>query len=457
MWNGDRMSMEETEQKLFSDVERLLAYAHSGHEYIIDAIYDVFGKRILQHGYADAGYILRAGKYGLNKNVYYTKLPGSKVQKLFVKSCIPSEDMEVMLEYLDTVLGHASALDIEEEKALIFWLFLPYRFVTKTSARRSYLRTLLTGFFKNTKYVDRYNAEFVVADEIVYNAHSCHVEIINSVEEYAQYTFSLKEENSDETLFYRGHSLLDYALVPGIKRKRSWFTNESIMYQELLVRCAQNFTHCQTHLEYLVEMQHYGLPTRLLDITENPLVALYFACCSNREHIGEVIVLTTGQDHVRYAKSDTAALLAALPTLNYREQAQLYRLCMNGLPEAEDAEYQELAGKLASEVKSRNPAFEPRIRKSDITGHVFVTPIRNNQRIMKQDGSFIICGLTGEGGDSDNLDSLRCKDSEGKQLVLVINDKETILKELDTLSINRATLFPEIDDVAEYLKGKYGE
>ena len=57
--------MEETEQKLFSDVERLLAYAHSGHEYIIDAIYDVFGKRILQHGYADVGYILRAGKYGL--------------------------------------------------------------------------------------------------------------------------------------------------------------------------------------------------------------------------------------------------------------------------------------------------------------------------------------------------------------------------------------------------------
>ena len=97
MWNGDRMSMEETEQKLFSDVERLLAYAHSGHEYIIDAIYDVFGKRILQHGYADAGYILMAGKYGLNKNVYYTKLPGSKVQKLFVKSCIPSETWRLCL------------------------------------------------------------------------------------------------------------------------------------------------------------------------------------------------------------------------------------------------------------------------------------------------------------------------------------------------------------------------
>lgn len=80
---------------------------------------------------------------------------------------------------------------------------------------------------------------------------------------------------------------------PGIKRVSRWVENENIMYQEILVRCAQNFTHCQTHLDYLVEMQHYGLPTRLLDITENPLVALYFACCSNRDKIGEVIVLQT--------------------------------------------------------------------------------------------------------------------------------------------------------------------
>ena len=219
--------MDDIEQKLKSDVKRLLEYAHSGHKYIIDAVYDVFGKRLLQHGYADAGYILRSTKYGLNKSAYYSKLSGSRLQELFVKSCIPSEDIERMLEYLETVLGNEAELDIDEERALIFWLFLPYRFASKTLVKRSYLRILLAGFFESMDDNAKYPDKLIVLDEIIYDFDVCSVEIVKSVEEYAQYTFSLKEENADETLFYRGHSLLDYALVPGIKRNSSWFIHAS--------------------------------------------------------------------------------------------------------------------------------------------------------------------------------------------------------------------------------------
>lgn len=442
--------MEDTERKLAGDAERLIEFGME-YDYVIDAIYHIFGKRIMNQGYVDGSYILEASARG----TYYSQLKDSPLQVLYGKGCMISENVDVMLGFLENIVGKPYALTELEEEALVFWLFLPYLSAVKREKRKLYLLHVLEQVLRKQGDNGEREWDLRISSGIIFDADSCDVEIVTSVEKYAKYTFALKKQNEEEMLFYRGHSRLDYLLQPGIKRERGWLKNESVMYQELLVRCAQDFAHCQTHLDYLVEMQHYGLPTRLLDITENPLVALYFACCSNPGKLGEVIVLNTGTETVRYAKSDTAAVLAALPTLNYAQQRRLYRLCTNGISEKRDLDYQALAGKLAAEIKSRNPAFEPRIQKADLLGHVFVTPIRNNQRIMKQDGSFILCGLSGKNGETDSLEELRCVDEDGKKIVFAIKNKEKLLNELDTLSVNRAALFPEIDDVAEYIKGKY--
>ena len=42
-----------------------------------------------------------------------------------------------------------------------------------------------------------------------------------------------------------------------------------------------------------------------------------------------------------------------------------------------------------------------------------------------------------------------------KKIIVLIEKKEEILEQLEHFSINRATLFPEIECVAEYLKKKY--
>lgn len=45
-----------------------------------------------------------------------------------------------------------------------------------------------------------------------------------------------------------------------------------------------------TDLEKLAILQHHGIPTRLLDITDEALVALYFACSGNPEKDGRIFV-----------------------------------------------------------------------------------------------------------------------------------------------------------------------
>ena len=74
-------------------------------------------------------------------------------------------------------------------------------------------------------------------------------------------------------------------------------------------------------------------------------------------------------------------------------------------------------------------------------------------RIVKQDGAFIICGVNNNPEHIINK-KLRLK-SNDKNIVVLIDKKDSVLKELDLLSINKSTLFPEIDSVSDYIKLKY--
>ena len=445
------MQNRQDETKLQQDAYKLIEFGKE-HTYLNQAFYDVFAERLIKQGYVDASYILES----VTRGNYYSQMKDSRLQRLFAKSCITSENIEVMIEYLENILGDIENLGMAEEEALVFWIFLPYYSNSEKRAKRTeYLLDILREILKIYITDEDVECRLDISDGIVFDRNACWLESVESVEKYARDIFILKKEYADNVLFYRGHSRVNYFLRPGIKRVSRWVENENIMYQEILVRCAQNFTHCQTHLDYLVEMQHYGLPTRLLDITENPLVAMYFACCSNRDKILEVIVLQTNHENLKYAKCDTVALLSALPTLSCTEQETLLEMCNNGIAEEADARYKILSGKLAAEVKSRNPAFEPKIKKEDLKKNVFVTPIRNNRRIIKQDGAFILCGLGYGYGEDSSLDGMRCRDNTGKRLVLAVKNKDKILKELDVLSVNKAALFPEIDDVAEYIRNKY--
>lgn len=102
---------------------------------------------------------------------------------------------------------------------------------------------------------------------------------ISSVSEFIEKIVQRDKEAGTET-FYRGHADKDWDLLPSIFRTPNGVEKERLLFYDMVAHEPQSFSECKPTLDYLVQMQHYGLPTRLLDMTMNPLVALYFACQS---------------------------------------------------------------------------------------------------------------------------------------------------------------------------------
>ena len=353
------------------------------------------------------------------------------------------DDLHIISELYYEKASNGMVTD-SEAFAVLFWSFKVFKRKKSFEKNKAEIMEELMSFIQNDLFEKRYS----YFDSIVFDNTNV---IVYKVDTVSDYLNILKKNNNNEVdMYFRGHSKTTYNLKPSILRTEKIKKNEKEIYQELLINCPNDFREYKNHIDYLVKMQHYGAPTRLLDITRNPLVALYFSCCSNFDSIGEIIIFSPKKTQIKYENSDTVAMIASLPLFSYEEQITL----MDNLYVSQN-DNSNIIERFIHEIQTEKPGFINRINRSDLENCFIVFAKKDNSRIVKQDGAFIICGMN-ENPEKMINQNLRLCHKDKPVLVFVTNKRE-ILKELDLLSINKSTLFPEIDYVSEYIKLKYSE
>lgn len=384
----------------------------------------------------------------INKNEMYASLSAMKspfaylYKNSYPKLAVANKYWRNFLKNNSVYFNEKTELSVIEAKAIVYWI---YRIYSNSEDRKNATKDMLSELSHSFEI-----GKLSFAQAIIYIKSKVEINLITSFDKANKIIQRIGK--SGNSIYYRGHSDVNYVLLPSVMRLNSWYEHECDLYNETVIECPASFKNCFTHLDYLVEMQHYGLPTRLLDITKNPLVALYFACCDNFNSQGELIVFDVKTDEIKYPKSDTVSILASLPLFKSNMKKNLLTWAQDKTLNEND--FNREAIRLLHEVKLEKPAFRDEIVKDDILSCFFVLAEKKNDRIVKQDGAFIICGLFDL---TDNVvNKYRYKEHTKIQIYIIDKKaKKGILKQLDKFSINRGQLFPEISDVTEHIKEKY--
>jgi len=257
---------------------------------------------------------------------------------------------------------------------------------------------------------------------------------IKSLTKFSSFIEKQLQISADHTLWFRGTGTTSYKLSPSIHRHPD-ITDAGLII-DLETKIIDRFN--QRSIPFLAKpldklndwetlffMQHYRIPTRLLDWSENPFIALYFA-------------LTSAKFEIVSKKKE------------YKEDAAVWVLDPVVWNKESLKDYSYNKGILTVQEHYLN-SYKPRTRFDDIREKpVAIFGTHNSPRIVSQRGVFTVFGKKIKAIEDTYID-----DSFPQDCLIKINlpkdEINTLLKSLTSIGITDSVVYPDLEGLSKEL------
>jgi|GEM_PF-714142 FRG domain. len=274
-------------------------------------------------------------------------------------------------------------------------------------------------------------------------------------------------------LFFRGQADVSWSLTPKVLREKNYNEKELVLdFYHYGPLHSFNYDLDNDRLSLLTDMQHYEVPTRLLDWSLSPLSSLYFAVESPRDKINKKkeIIKKIDINHkigclgidikigkIKVINSEKDAVVYALNPWVFNNQVlnNNYK-GYNSHPKIQDSYL--LARALLSTYKDfayiKKFVYDKygfRIIRKDIQEPFALVSNFTNSRMQHQRGVFTIHGI-------DKVD-LRNEDyfkDNAYKIIIRADVKHKIYDQLNWLYINEYTQYPDIKGIKEIVRNRQG-
>lgn len=245
------------------------------------------------------------------------------------------------------------------------------------------------------------------------------IQEIRTMDELLQFVNELSQKHGLR-LWYRGEDDANRILIPSIQRSQKRLDVERYITNDFYIkakRILQNPPDKHNYAGWVSLMQHYGLPTRMLDWSYSPLIASFFAT----------------ETYKQMADKDASVWVLVPDLFN---EMQGFGHCIYPL-DADTAQEMLL------------PAFKHNHHNHELDGKILAcSSTDNNMRMYAQQSNFTV---------HNSLDRMEdiCSEEMLYKIIIPKECKRYFIKSLRVFGISESSIYPDLDHISGDIRHMY--